>query len=295
LVRIRKPGDRESLDALILISPLIILLSIFILYPVLSNIYYSFTKWRGFGAAEWVGLKNYRMLISDNKFHSALKNTAILLLYIPLGLLVPLLLSAIMREGLKGWSVFKAILYLPNVLGYIILGILFSVFLRNSGPLNTLLRGAGLDALAINWIGTTKSAIHVVGVLFVIWSKIGFGCIYFLAAMSSIDAQLYDAARVDGAGWWRILFQVTIPSIRFAIEFWVVLLFIEVFARAFGFIFAFTYGGPGFSTWTLEFGIYILGFKNYQMGYGSAWAVVLFLFCAVIAYFQIRLIRRAEK
>ncbi len=285
---------RETIDAYILILPLLALLGVFILYPVVSNIYYSFTKWPGFGPAQWTGLKNYHRLFTDKKFWAALRNTGLLILYIPIGVLVPLLLSAIMREGLKGWTIFKAILYLPNVLGYVILGILFNVFFRDHGPLNTFLRDAGLEQLAVNWIGTTKTAIHMVGLLFVVWSKIGFGCIYFLAAMSSIDNQLYDAARIDGAGWWRIFYQITIPSIRFAVEFWVVLSFIEVFARAFGFLFSFTYGGPGFSTWTLEFGIYILGFKNSQMGYGSSWAVILLLFCAIIAVMQIRLLRKAE-
>jgi ABC-type sugar transport system permease subunit len=287
--------NTEITDAYILIAPLVVLLAVFILYPVISNLYYGFTEWKGFGEAEWVGFENYIRLFNDNKFWIAIKNTGILVLYIPIGLFIPLVLSALMQDGLKGWAFYKAVLYLPTVLGYIILGILFNIFFRETGPLNTFLHQIGLDALAIRWIGTTKTAIHMVGVLFVVWSKIGFGCIYFLAAMSSIDRQLYDAAKIDGAGWWRMFAQITIPTIRFAVEFWTVLLFIEVFARAFGFLFSFTYGGPGFSTWTLEFGIYILGFKNYQMGYGSAWAVILFFFCAIIAVMQIRLIRRAEQ
>ena len=292
----RSKGRRqEHRDAFVLIAPLLLLLAVFILYPVLSNIYYAFTEWRGFGESTWVGARNFLQLIGDDKFWIAIKNTGILILYIPLGTLVPLVLSAILRDGLPGWTVYRAILYLPNVLGYIILGILFNVFLRQNGPLNLFLNDIGLDALALNWIGSSRLAIHVVGTLFVVWSLIGFGCIYFLAAMSTIDASLYDAARIDGAGWWRTFFQVTVPGIRFAVEFWVVLLFITVFARAFGFLFTFTGGGPGFSTWTLEFGIYILGFRNYKMGYGSSWAVVLFVFCALIAIAQIRLIRRAEQ
>jgi ABC-type sugar transport system permease subunit len=286
---------KESLDAYILITPLMILLAVFILYPVISNLFFAFTAWPGFGKWQWVGSKNFVRLFNDEKFSIALKNTGILILYIPLGTLVPVLLSAVLREGLKGWTVYKAILYLPNVLGYIILGILFNVFFRLTGPFNTFLEAVGLERLAISWIGSSKTAIHMVGMLFVVWSGIGFGCIYFLAAMSTIDAYLYDAAKIDGAGWWRTFFRVTIPSIRFAVEFWVVLLFITVFARAFGFLFTFTNGGPGFSTWTLEFGIYMLGFRNSKMGYGSAWAVLLFIFCALIAIAQIRLIRRAEK
>jgi ABC-type sugar transport system permease subunit len=289
----KKTINQESIDAYILVAPLIILLAIFMLYPVLSNIYYSFTKWPGFGQASWIGLKNYQSLFDDSKFYLSLKNTGLLILYIPLATFLPLFLSAVLRDGYKGWAVYKALLYLPNVLGYVLLGILFNVFFREYGPFNLFLSSVGLDALTANWIGSSRIAIHMVGALFVVWSRVGFGCIYFLAAMSSMDSALFDAAKIDGAGWWRTFFQVTIPSVRFAVEFWVVLSFVEVFARLFGFIFSFTYGGPGFSTWTLEFGIYILGFKDYNMGYGSAWAVMLFIFCAVIAVLQIRLMRKA--
>lgn len=284
----------EEREALTLIVPLLALLGVFIAYPVLSNFYYGFTRWRGFGDPEWIGLANFQRLLGDRMFVQAMRNTFLLTLYIPLGTLVPLLISAMLREGMRGWAFFKAILYIPNVLGFVLVGMMFWVILRDHGPLNTVLRSIGLDAFAIRWLTTSRSAIHVIGVINGVWAPIGFGCIFFLAAMSSIDSELYDAARIDGAGWWRTFFSVTAPSIRFAIEFWVVLQFITVFARMFGFIYTLTGGGPGFSTTTLEFGIYIMGFSNFQMGYASAWAIVLFVFCALIAIAQIYVLRRRE-
>jgi ABC-type sugar transport system permease subunit len=226
-------------------------------------------------------------------FGDAMRNTLVLILYIPLGVLIPLLVSAMLREGLRGWAVFKAVLYIPNVLGLVIVGLMFSVILRDNGAVNEILRSIGLGSLAIGWLSSSRSAIHVIGFLG-IWLRIGFGCIYFLAAMSSIDSELYDAAKIDGAGWWRTFFSVTVPSIRFAIEFSIVLSFITVFARMFGFIYTLTGGGPGFSTTTLEFGIYIKGFSNFQMGYASAWAMLLFVFCAAIAVAQIYVLRRRD-
>jgi ABC-type sugar transport system permease subunit len=267
---------------------------VFIAYPVASNFYYALTRWKGFGAAEWVGLANFRRLLRDEQFTVALRNTFVLVLYIPLGTLVPLFVSALLREGLRGWAVFKSVLYLPQLLGPVLIGLLFSIVLRNNGPLNQSLRAIGLDVFALHWLGSSTSALNAVGLISIVWSKIGFGCIYFLAAMSSIDSELYDAAAIDGAGWWRTFGSVTLPSIRFAIEFWVVLQFINVFARMFGFIFAFTQGGPGFGTITLEYGIYVKGFGAFQMGYASAWAVVLFVFCAIIEAGQIYLMRRSD-
>jgi len=284
--------DQEARDSYILILPLMILLIVFILYPVLSNFIYSFSKWRGIGAIKFIGLENYIKMLTDETFWISIKNTLLLILFIPIGVMVPLMLSAILRTGLKGWSIFRAIIYLPNILGYVIIGLIFNIILRNNGPLNSILNFVGLNSLTADWLIKSGTALFSVGIVFVVWVKLGFGCIYFLASMSSIDECLYDAAIIDGAGWWSTFWNVTIPSIRAAIEFFVVLSFIELFARAFPFIYTFTRGGPGFGTYTLEYGIYNAGFVGFNVGYASAWSVVLFVFCSAIAIVQIKLLRR---
>lgn len=283
---------REAFDSYLLIAPLMLLLFVFILYPVLSNLYYGLTKWKGMGTAVFIGLKNYATMLGDEKFWISLKNTGILILFVPLGVLLPLILAAILRMGLRGWSVFRAFIYLPNILGYVIIGLVFSILLRKTGPLNALLSAMG--AGAPDWLNKSDLAIFSVGMVFVVWLKLGFGCIYFLAAMSGIDENLYDAAHIDGAGWWQVFGNVTIPSVRFPIEFFVVLSFTELFARAFPFIYSFTRGGPGFGTFTLEYGIYNAGFVAFNMGYASAWATVLFFFCSLIAVAQVRLMTGGE-
>ncbi len=283
---------RETLDSYSLILPLLLLLAVFILYPVLANIYLSFFKWKGMGTAAYIGWDNYKTLIKDERFWVSLKNTSFLLLYIPLGLIVPLFLSAFLREGIKGWPIFRALIYLPNILGYVIIGLIFSIILRKIGPLNTLLNYIHLGNYALDWLSKSVLAINAVGIVYGVWVKLGFGCIYFLAAMSGIDENLYDAAQIDGANWLQSFLNVTIPSIRFSIEFWIVFLFIETLARAFPFIYAFTRGGPGFGTFTLEYGIYDAGFLAFNMGYACTWASILFIFCAVLAVFQVRLMRR---
>ncbi|GAK58930.1 ABC-type sugar transport system, permease component [Candidatus Vecturithrix granuli] len=283
---------RETWDAYLLIAPLVVLLLVFILYPVLSNFYYSFTKWKGMGAATFIGLQNYRKLLDDDLLWTSLKNTGILLCYIPLGTFLPLILAAILRMGLKGWSFFRGLIYLPNVLGYVIIGLIFNILFRKIGPLNAVLTAVGLESLALDWLNKSVLAINVLGIVYGVWVRLGFGCIYFLAAMSSIDPSLYDAAEIDGAGWWGSFWNVTIPSIRFSIEFWIVLSFIEILARAFPFIYTFTRGGPGFATFTMEYAIYNAGFVGFKMGYACTWASILFVFCALIAMMQIYLMRR---
>jgi ABC-type sugar transport system permease subunit len=112
--------------------------------------------------------------------------------------------------------------------------------------------------------------------------------------MNGIDQQIYEAAIIDGAGFFQTLWRVTVPSIRFAIEFWIVFNFIEVFARMFSLIYTLTQGGPGYATFTLEYGIFVQGFAKFRVGYSSAWSMVLFLFCAVISFVQIRMMRRSS-
>lgn len=285
---------QEERDAYWLITPLLILIFIFILFPAVSNFYYSFTDWKGFGLVNWIGFDNFSTMFQDERFWQSIKNTLFLLLFIPGGVFIPLCLAALLRGGLKGWKFFRAIIYLPNVLGYVILGMVFNLFLRSNGPLNSLLQMVGLQSWALDWLNRPILALLSLGLIYSVLMRIGFGAIYFLAAMGGIDEQLYEAARIDGAGWWTTFWRITLPSIRFNIEFLVVMSVIENVARAFSFIYTFSHGGPGYSTYTLEYGLYRLGFINGKMGYASAWAVVLFFICAVIAVMQIRLMRRPE-
>lgn len=282
----------EALEPYVLIVPLLVLLATFILYPVLANLYMSFFEWDGLHSPSFIGFGNYDRMLNDPTFWASIRNTFVLLLYVPVGVILPVMISAILREGLKGWPAFRAAIYLPNILGYVIVGTICSIIFRKIGPLNNALASVGLGTLALDWLTVPKLTINVLGIVYGVWLRLGFGCIFFLAAMSGIDDSLYDAAKVDGALWWRTFFNVTIPSIRFSIEFWVVLSFIEILARAFPFILTYSNGGPGFATFTLEFGIYKLGIAASHMGYASAWASVLFVLCAVIAFFQVHLMRR---
>jgi ABC-type sugar transport system permease subunit len=284
----------EARDAAILLAPLFLLLAVFIVYPVFSNFYYAFFEWKGFGAVKPVGFANYVATFTSPVFYRSMLNTGVLVLFIPFSVAATVLLAALLREGLPGWTYFKVVLYLPNLLGPVIMGMIFAFLLRSAGPLNALLRAVGLGDFALEWLGREDTAILMTGLLAVVWVRLGFGVVYFLSSMSSIDPVLYEAAALDGAGWWRRFVHVTIPSVRFSIEFWIVLSFIEVFARMFGFIFALSRGGPGYATFTLEYGIYSLAFDNRQMGMASAWATVLFVCCAFIAVAQLRLMQRRD-
>jgi len=283
----------DGLAPYLFATPLVVLLAVFILYPVGMNLYASFTEWKGYGPQKWVGLANYTKMFQDQAFWTSLANTGLFVLYIPLGTVVTLWVAALLREGIPGWQTYRALLYIPNLLGYVIMGVIFSIYLRDDGTLNALIRAA--TGSTVHFLIDPVLAAHSVGLILVVWLHLGFGIIYFLAAMNGIEASVYEAAVIDGAGFWRTFTNVTVPSIRFAIEFFVVFNFIEVFARMFSFVYTLTQGGPGYATFTLEYGIFAQGFQKFQVGYASAWSMVLFVFCAVLSIVQIRLMQRRDR
>jgi ABC-type sugar transport system permease subunit len=285
--------ERNVAAPYIFLTPLLLLLAAFMIYPVVMNIITSFTEWKGYGPWKWIGLANYKAMLADGQFWTSIRNTALMILYIPVGTIVTLLIAAFLREGIRGWKVYRAVLYIPNLLGYVLMGVIFSIYLRDDGALNMVIKA--IIGSTVRFLITPVLAINVVGFLLVVFLHLGFGLIYFLAAMNGIDKEIYEAALIDGASFWRTFFRVTVPSIRFAVEFWVVFNFIEVFARMFPFIQTLTQGGPGYSTFTLEYGIFIMGFSKFKVGYASAWSVVLFLFCTIISVAQIRLMRRRDE
>jgi ABC-type sugar transport system permease subunit len=283
----------ETRDAYRLLLPLLLLMTFFIALPVLSNFFYSFTKWNGIRKPVFIGLDNYRRMLQDDRFSSSIKNLLILVAYIPVGVFLPLLLSSWLRDNFPGWKLFRGILYLPNILGPVLLGTLFSVILSQRGPLTAIMQAIGIEgADKFFLLGKTKGAIHTLAFLFVVWMRLGFGCFYFVSAMSNISQDLYDAADVDGARPWQKFLHITIPSISFSIQFFTVLAFIEVFARMYGLIFTLTNGGPGYATYTLEYAVYNISFNGMQKGYAATWSVALFFGCAFIAMFQLLLMKR---
>lgn len=284
--------ETDGIAPYLFLAPLLVLLLVFILYPVTMNLVASFTEWKGYGPQKWIGLANYTKMFQDQAFWTSILNTGLFVLYIPLGTAFTLLVAALMREGIPGWKAYRAILYIPNLLGYVIMGVIFSIYLRDDGTLNALLRWA--TGSPVHFLINPVMAVNSIGLILVVWLHLGFGIIYFLAAMNGIDKSIYEAAVIDGASFWKTFLHVTVPSIRFAVEFFVVFNFIEVFARMFSFIYTLTQGGPGYSTFTLEYGIFAQGFQKFQAGYASAWAMVLFVFCALLSVAQIRLMHRRD-
>jgi len=198
------------------IFPGLLYFLVFVYLPLLGNIiaFQDYSPFLGFGGSPWVGLDNFRQLFTDPDFRVALKNTlivdALLLLFaFPAPLLLALLLNSLISEGAK--RAIQSIVYLPHFLSWVIIVSLWQQVLGGAGFFNQLLRNQDLGTLDIM---SNPDFFKPLVVLQSIWKDVGWGTIIFLAALTKIDAQLYEAAVIDGAGGWRRLRDVTLPGIR---------------------------------------------------------------------------------
>jgi ABC-type sugar transport system permease subunit len=245
----------------------------------------SFYRLAG-GKQVLLGFQNYRyLLLNDNIFQTALLNNMRLLIGIPLMSMLALVIASLLYQQIRGWKLFRIVKLIPYILSITVIGMIFDYILRINGLMNSILRSLNLGFFAWDWLGNPDIAIYsILGV--VIWKELGFGVILFLARMLSIDPSLFEAAKVDGASWFRTLVSVTIPQLSNVIAFYVIINVINMLAWMFNYIFVMTRGGPVQSTYVLEFYIYRLGIRYRQMGLASAAAVILLLIALLFVVLQ---------
>jgi ABC-type sugar transport system permease subunit len=270
------------------VCPALVLLLITFAYPLVAIFNFSVRRVLGL-TGEFVGLANYRLVLNDDVFRMAVAHNAQLLLAVPALLVISILLAVLLHERLRGWQIYRSILFFPYVLAVPVIGVVFGNMLQLNGILNTMLRAIGLGFLALDWIGNTDLALWTITGI-AIWHNAGFGIVLFLARLQTLNEEITDAAKVDGAGWWQRLWYVIIPQLRDVIEFYVVITVITMIAWVFSYIYVITRGGPANSTQVMEFYIYNAAFRYNLYGSASAVAVMLFLVTLVliVPYFMLR-------
>lgn len=275
--------------------PAIVLLLAFIGYPLGSVAYHAFTRWDGISAPQWIGFHNFSVLAKDHIFRQALVNNFLFAITVPIQLVVPLLLAFLIHLRFPGWRFFRATFFLPAVLSTVVVGLLASLVLQLDGPLNQVLGAVGLDSLRENWLASAGTSIPMI-VLVVVWANFGYNVLIYLGGMSTLDASMVEAARLDGANRRRILLHIYVPNLRRVMELVLVTSTVTAFAYMFAYIYTITNGGPGFDTYVSEFYIYSQAFTEQNLGYASAIGLVLTIVLATIGYVQIRVLtkERAE-
>jgi multiple sugar transport system permease protein len=265
------------------ISPWLIGFVVFLVYPIYYTIKISFTKYTGFGEPKWVGLQNYRDMINDEKFWTAVYNTLYYTaLAVPVGVVVAMVLALAMNQPLPEVPIFRAIIYIPSVIPLFTLAFIYQVLMNpTQGIFNRILMWFGLPN--INWFGDPAYA----KLALVILAQYGAGqaAIVFLAALKGIPGSLHEAASLDGAGTWRRFWNITLPLMTPVILYDIILglsLGLQIFTQVY-ILGGDPPGGPADSTMVYVLYLYVNAFRYGALGYAAAMAWVLFLVTLVLA------------
>jgi multiple sugar transport system permease protein len=285
--------SRRHLWGYVYALPAVGIVVAFIGYPLGSVVYHSFTIWDGFSSPRWVGLRNFRALWHDPIFLTAIRNNAIFAISVPIIVVGALVLAYLIHERVPAWRFFRSTFFLPAIYSTVVVGIIASVILLPEGPVNGALGAVGLSSLEQNWLTNTNTALGSV-IAVVSWANFGYSVLIYLSGMSVLEPQLAESARLDGAGFWDILWQVYAPNLRRVIELVFVINTITAFAYMLPYIFTITGGGPGYGTYATEYYIYDAGFSSQQLGYASAMGVILAGVILVLGFLQIRMLTRVR-
>lgn len=283
--RLRRAERRAGV---LFVVPAVVLYTLLLALPILQTFYYSLTRWNGINAT-FIGLANYERLFTDPTFWRVVMNNLILLAAIPLAILIPLGVAFLLNEHVFGWRFFRSVYFLPTAISWVVIGIVAVRFFAQRGMLNSLLASLGIP-IQTDMLASELSAMIAVAITF-IWSVFGTNTIIFITGMATLDRDVYEAARVDGASGPAIFRHITIPLLMRFIQFAFVLTLITGFTALFSLIFVMTTGGPGFGTTTLEFFVYQTAFAQGEFGYAAAVGVVLFVIVFGISIIQLRLLR----
>ncbi len=270
-------------------------------YPLVMNIYYSLFKWKGgLAPMRWYGLGNYADLMADEAFWTSFRNSiSMVVAMVIVPALVGLVLAAVLfdylgrRFGPKVASVLRATYYLPQILPVAVAGVVWNWILNaQDGAVNVLLTNLGV-ADPPDWLGSPQLAMPSV-MLVLIWVQIGYPVVIFMAALQRVDPELYEAAELDGAGWWARLRAITLPQIK--PETFVVALTCTVAAlKVFAPVYVLTRGGPEGTTLVPSYYSFLNFFDKSKVGYGAAIATVLTIVIIVVAGVILRFQGRAER
>lgn len=286
--RVRRKGwRRDSLAALVFLSPWLLGLVGLTLGPMIASLYLSLTRYDMFTPPEWIGIANYvTMAIEDGRYWQSLQVTfTYVFLSVPLRLGFALAVAMVLNRGLRGLGFYRSVYYLPSLLGgSVAVAIMWRQVFAYDGVINQVLLEFGIDGPS--WITNPDTAIYTL-VALAVW-QFGAPMVIFLAGLKQIPQDLYDAALVDGAGPWRKFWNVTLPLLTPIVFFNFVMQVIGSF-QAFtpAYIISGGQGGPADSTLFYTLYLYEQAFTNFQMGYASAmaWVLVAIIAAATAASF----------
>ena len=282
---------RDTLSAIGMLAPFMVFFLLFIIYPALKNVWYSFTNYN-LNVDTWIGIKNYTRLLEDTTFIKAFKNTCIYAFVSVLSLTtLGFLAAALLSKGFRGVKWLRMLLIFPYATSMAAVSMIWlMMYDPNNGFINKALRAIGL--MGEKWLFDESLALGCL--IFVnIWKNIGYCMLIYLAGINSIPEELYEAATVDGAGEATRLFRITLPMVRPVAFFVLITTMVDAF-KTFEQVQIMTRGDPLYATTTIVHQIYQYGFNEFRMGYAAAMAVVLLAIVMILTLINFRLNRSNE-
>ena len=280
-----KNGQKKSniITAMMCILPAVIGILVFVIIPVICSFSLSFTDWDLLNDIKFVGFENYKSILTDNLFWKMLGNTVVYAFSVSvLGVIIPLVLACILNNKIRGSEFYKTAYFIPFITPMIVIALVWQwIFDPNIGIVNSLLN------LHLNWLYDKAYAMPVLIVVSV-WKLIGYNMIILLSGLASINQEVLEASKIDGANEFDTFRHVTVPMLSSTIFFVVVITSISSF-QVFDLIYMMTQGGPENSTMVLVYAIYKYAFEYFDIGRASAIAYVLFGIIFVLVLFQWKL------
>ena len=279
----------------IFLAPAVLLLIVYLLYPLVDSFRLSLLDWNGLGSnARFVGLDNWIKLSTDVLFWKAAWNNILLAVFsVVIQMPIAVVLAVVLDNAGKGSRILKILYFLPLLMSSVALGVLFKYFYDvNFGPLNALLEYIGLGAFAQDWLGDTRFALGAV-IAVVCWQYIPFYMVLFMAGLASFPAEISEAAKLDGASETTIFWKMKLPHLKGTLRTAVVLSVIGAL-RYFDLIYVMTGGGPEGSSELMATYMYRNVFSSFQLGYGSTVASGMFIVVILIASVLLRFSKRYE-
>lgn len=278
---------KSSLTPWLFLAPALLLLGIFLLWPIAYLFWLSFTagSFTRSGAV-WVGGRNYWRLLLDGDFWQVVGNTAYFTIATVLpSLAIPLALAVGLNGAIVGRDFLRTAYFIPSITSLVAVGLGFRWLFQTDGVVNGWLGSIGISA--IPWLGSTVWAMPVL-ILLSIWKQLGFNLVVFLAGLQTIPASRYEAAELDGANEWQQFWHITLPGLRPTVIFAIVTTAIFTL-RSFEQPYIITGGGPLNSTNLLVYYIYTQAFAQFDFGYAAAAAIVLLAFTLALVYLQFKI------
>ncbi|ALX66481.1 carbohydrate ABC transporter permease [Microbacterium sp. XT11] len=294
--RARRADWRKRGEIALLSGPALLVFLGFVILPVAMAAFYGFFKWNGFGwPTEFVGLGNYTLMWQDAAFRDAvLHNATIVVLSLVVQGPIAILFALLLNQKIRGRSLIRVLIFTPYVISEVVVGTGWSLMLQDTGALNSLLAKWGLEGLQHSWLADPSIAMTSLMVI-ITWKYIGFAVILMLAGMQSIPDELYEAAAIDGAGFWKTQWSITLPLLGPTIRIWAFLSIIgslqlfDLVNIVWGQYISATAGTSTMATYMYQNG-HLAG----SYGYGNAVAVMLFLISLVVALVYQRFVLRRD-